>query len=138
MMKKKLINLAFLAVVILPFALGATCKQARLEPGGSYAPVDATGAYTVQPDLPFYQVDAAFAFAYSALDAAFKFESDNRVMLWKISPEIKHSLDRIRPDAVTARNQYATRFLRGFPLSKTCSPEPSSLQARLRRLFPRK
>lgn len=98
-----LLGLAVLGVL----CMAASCKQARLEPGGAYAPVDANGAATVQPDLAFYQADAAFDLAYSTVDAAFKFENDNRVLLWKVSPQIKHTLDQIRPQASSVVLEWA-------------------------------
>lgn len=94
-----------LPLVLLPLLLG--CK-ATLQPGGSYAPLDTNGVAVVQPDLQFYQVDAAYDLAYSAIDAAFKFERDNRNYLWQISPQIKKTLDSIRPQAVTANLEYLT------------------------------
>jgi hypothetical protein len=90
--------------------LCTACNTARLEPGGAYAPATTNSAgqviYTQQPDLAFYTTDAAYDLAYSAIDAAFKFERDNRAMLWQISPQIKHSLDSIRPQAVEANARY--------------------------------
>jgi hypothetical protein len=37
----------------------------------------------------------------------FRFERDNRDNLWKLSPDIKHTLDKIRPDAAQAVQTYA-------------------------------
>ena len=52
-------------------------------------------------------MDSAFDSAVSALDAAFTFERVNRAMLWKVSPDIKHALDRVRPQAVQVKVDYA-------------------------------
>lgn len=83
----------------------------KLQEGGAYAPDPTTNAVTgivttIAADKPFFVVDSAFYLAYSAVDAAFTFERDNRATLWKLSPQIKHDLDAIRPDAVLARNAY--------------------------------
>lgn len=82
-----------------------------MEPGGAYAPDPTTNAVTgvvtqIATDKPFFIVDGAFYLAYSIIDGAFTFERDNRATLWALSPEIKHALDKIRPDAVVARNSY--------------------------------
>jgi len=77
-----------------------------LAPGGAYAPVDANGNPIQAPDMVFYNIDAAYDLAYSTVDAAFRFERDNRTLLWKVSPQIKHTLDSIRPQAVSANADY--------------------------------
>jgi hypothetical protein len=97
--------LGLAAVVVLPGC------QATLESGGAYAPIitnSVTGAVTLaqEPELAFYNVDAAYNLAYSTVDAAFNFERNNRALLWQISPGIKHSLDVIRPQAVSANLRY--------------------------------
>lgn len=96
-MKRTLLILA-----IIPSLLVSGCanRQARLETGGAYA------IEGVEADLTFYQIDAAYRVAEGTIDAAFKFESDNREMLWAISPEIKKTLDSIRPEAVAAKQRY--------------------------------
>lgn len=99
--------LSVLAITALSVSLWTGCKS-TLEPGGAYAPVttNAAGATVVSPDIGLYTADSAFIAAYSILDLAFKFERDNRAMLWKISPDIKHSIDKIRPGAETAVQAY--------------------------------
>lgn len=93
---------ALLAVLALGLILTA-CKS-TLEPGGAYAPTNAV------PDKAFYITDGAFMIAAGTLDTAFKFEQQNRLTLWKLSPQIKHTLDKIRPDAAQAVLAYkATR-----------------------------
>jgi hypothetical protein len=83
----------------------------KLEPGGAYAPVttnaDGTVTPTAEPDKAFLIVDAGFELAYNALDTAFKFERSNRALLWKLSPDIKHGLDAIRPTASDVKLKYA-------------------------------
>lgn len=84
-------------------AVGTFCGcRATLETGGAYAPAGQ------QADMAFYAVDGAFDLAFSTVDAAFKFEKQNRAQLWKISPNIKHTLDKIRPEASQVVRQYLT------------------------------
>jgi len=94
---KKLIALLTITTGLLFLA---DCQSARLESGGAYAPVGQV------PDMQFYQVDAAYDLAYAAIDGAFTFERDNRLVLWGVSPQIKHTLDSIRPQAVQANIEY--------------------------------
>jgi hypothetical protein len=91
----------------LAFGTMTGCGKATLESGGAYAPVDANGVAIVRPDLAFFEVDSAYDLAYSAVHAVFKFERDNRALLWKLSPDIKHTLDKARPQAVSANVRYA-------------------------------
>lgn len=92
-------------VLIATFCLTACgpigCKS-TLEEGGAYAPVGQA------PDKAFFATDAAFDLAYSAVDAAFNFEKANRQLLWQISPDIKHSLDKLRPQALLIAREYTT------------------------------
>lgn len=90
-----------LILVLLGFlALLPGCKS-TLEPGGPYAPEGQ------KSDMPFFAVEGAFDIAYSAIDAVFKFERDNRVELWKYNPDIKRTLDKIRPESAKVVVQYA-------------------------------
>jgi hypothetical protein len=110
--------LAILACIPLLFC---ACKSPNLAPGGHYNPavtnlvtvtngtnvisvprVEATG----QADVKLFAADASFRMAYTLLDNAFAFEQTNRAMLWAISPEIKHGLDKIRPEAAKATVAY--------------------------------
>lgn len=105
-----------IACLILPVLTG--CKT-RLAQGGAYAPgtttitTDLNGVTstnfvaTAAPDKAFYLVDADYDLAYATLDAAFTFEKENRDALWKVSPEIKHTLDSIRPQAWIVNLQWA-------------------------------
>lgn len=100
------ISLSAILSASLFFFVG--CSSARLESGGAYAPIDSTtGAPTQAADMPLYQIDVAYGLAYSAIDFAFRFEHDNRAMLWKISPQIKRTLDVIRPQAAAANLLFA-------------------------------
>lgn len=110
--------------------------QGKLAPGGAYAPTkvvittDASGASvtnvvpTEAPDYAFFAVDSSFDFAYAALDAVFTFEQNNRLMLWQISPNIKHSLDQLRPEAATIVRGYVTARA-----SYIANPTPAGLSA---------
>lgn len=102
---KKLLSI--LAVVALSVGLWTGCKT-TLEPGGAYSPVttNVAGVVINSPDIGLYTTDSAFAASYSILDLAFRFERDNREMLWKISPGIKHTIDKIRPGAETSVQAY--------------------------------
>ena len=96
--------------VVLCLALSTGCK-ATLEQGGAYAPaitnaVTGEVTYNQLPDMEFYNVDAAYLLAYSTVNAVFQFERDNRAYLWKVSPNIKRTLDQIRPQAVAANAEY--------------------------------
>jgi hypothetical protein len=66
------------------------------------------GAYVVngQPDMAFFAADGAYQVAYNTVDAVFTFEQKNRAYLWSISPQIKKTLDSIRPQAVKANQEY--------------------------------
>lgn len=97
-LRNKLFAILFCAALI-----GAGCQIGqRLEPGGAYSHTETSAA---MPEL--YVADATFDLAYSALDGVFKFERDNRQTLWKISPEIKHTLDKLRKEAGQLVKDYA-------------------------------
>ena len=85
------------------------CKSGKLEGGGAYAPstTNSAGIAVAQPDYKFFICDLAFSTAYSAVDAALTFEKNNRKLLWGVSPEIKHTLDKIRPVAWSAVQKYS-------------------------------
>lgn len=93
----KLIQISLAALALTVFS---ACHTTKLEPGGAYALTNTV------PDMAFFAVDSSYDLAYSTIDAAFKFERDNRLMLWNVSPNIKHTLDAIRPKAVEADAAY--------------------------------
>ena len=72
------------------------CK-ATLKPGPYGGGV--TNAIVINADMGLYAADSAFVASVTTLDLAFRFEKDNRDTLWKISPSIKHGLDKVRPVA---------------------------------------
>jgi hypothetical protein len=104
--------------LLIGFVATGCFGNQHLENGGAYAPgtnivaTTADGTSTTNfvaasaSDLAFFQVESAFDFAYSTIDAVFTIERDNRLLLWKISPDIKHTLDKLRPEAVEIRNDY--------------------------------
>lgn len=112
------VGVLFLICIPLLMMLPA-CGTPKLELGGAYAPA-ATNitastegvlvtnvVSTVAPDIAFFTVDSAFLLAHSAIDAVFTIEKNNRQLLWQVSPEIKHTIDAIRPKAVEIVKQYA-------------------------------
>lgn len=111
-MKRKFTFVIFCISLLATFYL-CGCK-ATLQPGGAYAPVvvltNSAGVVVtntvVTADMGFYLSDSTFVLAESALDTVFRFERDNRTALWRVSPNIKHTLDKIRPDAVQAVMAY--------------------------------
>lgn len=103
---------SFLYGLVLSLVAGsllvAGCHK-TLEAGGAYSPSTtnaATGAVTTSPDIAFFTLDSAFWAAYSTIDTVFSIERDNRELLWKVSPAIKHTLDSLRPTAVEVKNGY--------------------------------
>lgn len=109
-----------LRFAVLTFAITALClapltgcKSNKLAAGGAYAPANPVvtdGATnwvaTAAPDPVFYSTDLAFDFAYTLVDTAFTFEKNNRQLLWSLSPEIKQTLDKLRPQAAAVVNAY--------------------------------
>ncbi|HVX56976.1 MAG TPA: hypothetical protein VHA37_04540 [Candidatus Saccharimonadales bacterium] len=101
-----IISMLFL-MGVLSLVLFTGCGHATLEAGGAYAPADTNGVATGEADYDLFVVDSAFSLAHDAAAATFNFERNNRAMLWKISPSIKHSLDQARASAKTVDLQYA-------------------------------
>jgi len=112
--------MAVVAVVASLVVVG--CSSTKLESGGAYAPVDVSGNAIVKPDPAFYVIDAAYAVAYATVDGVFKFEQDNRLFLWQVSPNFKQALDKIRPEAVKVRDDYAR-----CRLAYKANPVPANL-----------
>jgi hypothetical protein len=124
-----------LAAVLILGSLAITptlttgCKT-RLEQGGAYAPgiwtTNASGevtfAATAAPDPAFYAIDSAYELAYSAINAAFTIERNNRAYFWSVTHSIKHALDEIRPKAVEAN----LRFLKARRIY-LANPTPAGL-----------
>lgn len=114
---KKTTLAVFLSVLCLA---GLVACKTNLAPGGAYSTVttnltvstDANGllstntVLTPAPDLPLFIADSSYQLAYTAMDAVFTTERNNRTFLWGLSPTIKHTLDGIRPQAVQANRDY--------------------------------
>lgn len=107
-MNKRIVGAVLFAVTVNLAAglLFSGCGGAKLETGGAYAPVGTNGVAVVAPDIEFYAVDLAYKTAWLTADAAFNFERDNRAALWQLSPQIKRTLDSIRPKAKAADHDY--------------------------------
>jgi len=99
-MNKLFLSLAITATLLLS-GCGAINGD-KFEAGGAYA---ATETAPAMPEL--YTADSAFDLAYKALDLTFKYERDNRAVLWKISPKIKQKLDGYRSEASQVWMDYA-------------------------------
>ena len=129
---------AFLAALLLfvtaaiPFSSG--CKSPTLQEGGSYYPgsfvvtTDPSGVSTTNfvasaaPDKAFFIADSSYLLAHAMVDSVFQFERDNRLALWRMSPDIKHNIDALRPRAVGLQLQWA-RARQAY----MASPRPASL-----------
>lgn len=99
--------------------LSGCVTGARLEAGGPYA---ASPTQAAMPEL--FVLDSSFDLAYTALDVVFKYEKSNRAALWQISPDIKHSIDKLRLEA--------QRVVLDYSLARTAylaSPEPELLDS---------
>ena len=123
-------------VAALLFCAGLTltttgCNKATLAPGSLYTATNATPSTL---DYAFFQVDSAFSLAYATCDTAFNFEANNSAFCWKLSPDIKHTLDKIRPEALRLAQQYA-KYRKLF-IANPSSINLSSLQTTLDSLQP--
>jgi len=92
----------YLSLILGCILLTGCVTGARLETGGPYA---ATATQAAQPEL--FVMDSSFDVAYAALDTVFRYEQTNRKALWAISPDIKHSLDKVRIESQRVRLDYA-------------------------------
>lgn len=118
----------------------AGCKTPSLEVGGQYAPlpvvstndIGVVSTNQVAPDVALFEVDSAFKMAYETVDTVFNLERENRALLWGVSHDIKHSLDKIRPDAAQAAKSYATA--RAAYLANPTMVNMSSMQAALTKI----
>jgi len=101
---KKLISMTAAVLVcaaLLPVLVGCASGNARLETGGAYARTNNA------PDYAFYALEVSYDLALSAFKTASRLEIDNRQLFWSVSPEIKHTLDAIRPQALAAARAYS-------------------------------
>lgn len=105
--KRIALSIALTALCLTGFV---ACKS-TLEPGGAYTSsvtntVGTNIAISTQADKALYLSDASFDLAYQTVNFAFTTEYNNRAYFQSISPAIKESLDKIRPEAVKVRNAY--------------------------------
>ena len=104
-----MLTFAALAVLAIPLLTVTGCKNGpNLESGGAYNQfsTNADGTVTAKKDTPLYVADQSFEVAYNTLNAAFTIEQNNADFFWKISPQIKKSLDKVRPGAWEAVKSY--------------------------------
>lgn len=116
---RKLSTLVMVAILALPILVGCDgCHKSTLEGGGAYSPgvtasvtnadntVTSIFTPSQRPDKELFLTDSAFGIAYSAIDTIFTLEKQNRGWLWNVSPEIKKTLDQVRPQAADAVRKY--------------------------------
>lgn len=96
----------FFCVALFVWAITPGCKTPKLEDGGAYAQTNAVGEVTYR-DSTLFVADSAYKFAYDSIQAVMRFERDNRVELWKVSPQIKKGLDVARPKVVDIEKRWA-------------------------------
>jgi hypothetical protein len=106
-----LISSIFIGTVvsIIFFTNGCSSANKRLEAGGAYNRITGTnadGTLITQPDPTFFTLDTTANLALDTIDGIFNAERDNRAFFFKLSPDIKRTLDKIRPDAVKYKNAY--------------------------------
>lgn len=118
--RSPLFLLAFLLIALLAGSLlfGCAGSNARLEPGGAYAPTisayetNAAGdiasvqVQVVEGDYALFVVDSAFTLADTAFRTVSNIERANRKMLWQKDKNIKRDLDQIRTKAWEVVGEY--------------------------------
>lgn len=103
MNKKRISNCVALLLVSIGLFVttGSSCRGDRLEPGGAYAPTQVdplTGVVTPTsaPDIQIFIIDTLYKLTFSSVDLIFDLERSNERFFWSISPDIKHTLDKLR------------------------------------------
>jgi hypothetical protein len=147
-MKNKLMFMTAMALAVA--AIGLTgCKTPQLAAGGAYSPgefvltTNSTGAVstnfvaTSAPDVAFFVADQTYNAAYSIVDSAFKWEADNREQLYTLFPQIKKTLDGIRPTAwnIQRRWAFARKAYEDNPISANLTTI-QAIVAEIQRLVP--
>jgi ABC-type uncharacterized transport system auxiliary subunit len=115
---------ATFAMVALSLAPLTGCKG-QLEPGGAYAPAVTNGTNVVATSAPMmdlYITDSAFNAAYDTVDLALSVERNNRALIKANWPEVKSTLDGIRPQIVAGIQDYG-RFKKAY----LANPTPANL-----------
>jgi hypothetical protein len=127
-------HIKYLLALVGMVALLVGCQHGKLETGGAYAPgttsyltnadstITTNVVETSAPDMVLFNLDAAFKLAYTTVNTIFTLEDNNSALLWSVSHEIKHTLDRMRPDAVKAVQQYGV-----FRKQYIANPIPANL-----------
>ncbi len=113
-------------LALLSVCLLCGCKTPKLEPDGAY-----------KGDLNLALADASYKFAYETTIAVFQFELENRAELWKVSPSIKHGLDKLRPEVVKVDKRWAIarRAYKANPTPQGLS-NLQTILAEIQRLLP--
>lgn len=116
---KMLLPILVLFVIGLATEIGCKSQQQRLEPGGAYSGAiltvtnDASGnmvtnaVQVTASDIALYQSDLAMDLAHNTFVTVSDFEERNRQLLWSISHDIKHTLDKARPQVVQIMTAWA-------------------------------
>jgi hypothetical protein len=93
------------------FATGCASGTSRLEFGGAYAPtvpsyqtnaagiVSTNQVQVIESDFALFAADSSFAIADSGFRTVSNIEIKNRELLWKLDPNIKLQLDKMRIEA---------------------------------------
>lgn len=104
-----------LALVLCACLAFEGCANRKLETGGRYAPgvaIHENGVTniiaTAAPDIGLFTVDSTFEILYSTIQTVFATERRNRDLLWSVSHDIKHTLDKLRPQVNEAILAYDT------------------------------
>lgn len=99
--------ISVLAVGLMSLALlFSGCKTAKLEAGGVYAPTNAVGQ-VVANDVGLALADASYKLAYDTALAVFRFERNHRAEIYRLSPQVKTELDKLRPQVVAIDRRWA-------------------------------
>lgn len=86
---------------------GWGCRTApKLEPGGVYAPTNDVGQ-VIYNDIGLALADASYKFAYETVTAVLRFEREHRAEIFKLTPDVKHALDAVRPKVVEVDRRWA-------------------------------
>jgi len=97
------------ALAIGLFVVSGGCSNSTLETGGAYttSSTNSAGEVTTTSDMVLFKADSAFELCYTSLQTVFQLERNNRELLWKTSPEIKHTLDKCRAQVLPILQRWA-------------------------------
>lgn len=132
-MKTKMKTKLFTTVAALVFGVwclvfvpGCAGPQ-KLEPGGVYAPTNAAGE-VVTNERALALADASYKFAYETALAAYRFERDNRELIWRLSPTIGARVKAALDDARATTWDIDQRWARARQAYRA-NPTPAGLSA---------